>query len=364
MINTGEYQIIHYCPEHKEQVLKVLEYLWSYDRDKFVSHFEWKYELNPNADCVLGIVALYREKVVGFRGYFADRFIIKSPSHKFSILHPCDTVVHPEHRNKGLSVYMGNHAFLYDNNRYPVFMNMTCGSESLPGYLKMDFRPLEQKILLKKWRWNPVWIWKYRQIKSQKTPLENARISYGYHGDLLVSNKSMPEDMASVVEEHGYPENKLCLYQDQSFFKWRYNSCTQKYVFYFFMKDNTVKGYVVVRLSTNNNTGLIIDYAQAGVDAIKKILKYIIKAKHFIDLSIYSYGIDKQLYKTFSDLGFALQAKWMKFIPGRGLKKKPLFPLLVRPVKETVSEQDFVLYGLNILDFSNWLIKPICSDSV
>jgi GNAT superfamily N-acetyltransferase len=359
----GEYKFVHYCPEHKEQVLKVLEYLWSYDRHQFNSQFEWKYEQNPNTDSVLGIVALFRGKVVGFRGYFADRFIINGCSEKPTILHPGDTCVHPEHRRKGLSLSMGKLAFEYDDKRYPLFMNMTCSAQSLPGYIKMRFCPLEKKEQLNKYSLNPLRLWRYRQTRSQKFPLDNARIQFGRIGDIFVSRKPMPEQMASVVAQQDYPDDKLCLFQDRSFFEWRYNNCTHKYVFYFLMKEDAVIGYVVVNVADDNQAAKILDYAQICDNAIKTILRSIIKAKHFTKLSIYSYGLNEHFEQVLSDLGFSLHAPWKRFIPGRSRLQEDVLPILIRPVKENFSERDFFINGLDVRDIKNWSLKPICSDS-
>lgn len=364
MLTTNDYQIIHYRPEYKRQVLNVLEHLWSYERSKFDKFFEWRYERNPHTESVLGIIALYRGEVVGFRGYFADRFVIGDFPEKYVILHPGDTVVHPEHRNKGLSVAMGKLAFQYDNRQYPLFMNMTCNRKSFPGYLKMDFRPLEQKVMLKHWSFNPFWMWRYRQYIRRKAHLKKERNLYGRFGDILVSNSAMPVDMAGVVKKQGYPETKLCLYQDESFFKWRYNNYTHNYIFYYFINKGTINGYLVVKVSSiNNQQAEIVDYSQSCNDAVKKILKYIIKANHFIELLIYSYGISRELSYVFSELGFAQHWPLRKYIPGKNYQQETLLPLLVRPVTEVVSEQDFIIGGLNTLDFNNWQLKPICADS-
>jgi hypothetical protein len=360
---NSEYQFAYYGPEHKEQVLSVLEYLWRYERSKFAEFFAWKYECNPYIESVLGIVALYHGKVVGFRGYFANRFVINGCSDKIIILHPGDTCVHPEHRCKGLSVSMGKLALGYDNKRYPLFMNMTCGAESLPGYIKMGFYPLEQKVMLNKWCLNPSRLWKNRQTEDQRIPFDDAQIQFGRFGDIIVSRTPLPEQMASVVEQQGYPENKLCCYQDHSFFKWRYSNFTHKYIFYFLMKGETVIGYVVVDVSKNNQRATIIDYAQVIDGAIKTIIENIIKSKTFVKLSILSYGLNEQLFQVFSDLGFTFHSFWNKIIQRKGSAQKTTFPLLIRPIKEIVSEQDFIIYGLNTLDFNNWLLKPICSDS-
>ncbi|MBN1972651.1 MAG: hypothetical protein JW787_03370 [Sedimentisphaerales bacterium] len=358
-----EYQFVYYSPEHKEQVLNVLEHLWPYDRSKFADFFRWKYENNPYIDTVLGVAALYQGRVVGFRGYFANRFIINDYSDNLIILHPGDTCVHPEHQRKGLSVSMGKLAFQFDNKQYPLFMNMTCGAKSLPGYIKMGFSPLEQKNQLKKYSLNPLRMWRYRQDKARKSLQDDSRFQFGRIGDFVISCEPLPEQMASVVKRQGYPDGKLCFYQDRSFFEWRYRNVMHKYLFYFLMKEDIAAGYVVLDVNKNNQAAAIIDYAQACDNAIETILRKIIESKCFTVLSVYSYGLDKRLSEIFSNLSFSEISPWRKFIPQKDSLQEPVMPLLVRPVKEHFSEQDFIIHGVNTFKFENWLLKPVCSDS-
>jgi hypothetical protein len=42
-----EYEIVKYCPEFKQQVLKLQTHLWSPDVTVNSAYLEWKYERNP-----------------------------------------------------------------------------------------------------------------------------------------------------------------------------------------------------------------------------------------------------------------------------------------------------------------------------
>ena len=178
----------------------------------------------------------------------------------------------------------------------------------------------------------------------------------------------MPEQMASIVEQQGYPDGKLCLHQDRSFFEWRYSNSTHKYIFYFLMKGSMPAGYVVVDVGRNNQTAAIIDYAQVCDDAVERILRSIIRAEHFVMLSIFRYGLDPHLSQVLTGLGFSLHVSGSRFTRWqrglRGLRGgRDVLPLLIRPVREVFSEQEFIVHGLDVRDISNWVLKPVCSDS-
>jgi GNAT superfamily N-acetyltransferase len=105
-----EYEILLYHSEFFPQVVDLLKYLLGNDHNTNRDYFKWKYDDNPYTESPLGIMALYKGTVVGFRGYFATRFQIKGKNDKIISLCPGDTCVHPDHRRKGLSVTMGNRA--------------------------------------------------------------------------------------------------------------------------------------------------------------------------------------------------------------------------------------------------------------
>ena len=103
---------------------------------------------NPNVEVPLGIVAMHKDRVIGFRGYFATRFEIPDKTNNLIVLVAGDTCVHPEFRRKGLSVLMGNLAADAFSGDYRLFLNMTTTASSLPGYLKLGFQPITKKTYL------------------------------------------------------------------------------------------------------------------------------------------------------------------------------------------------------------------------
>ena len=72
-----DYETRRYRSEFFPQVVDQLQYLLGNDHNNNRSYFKWKYDDNPYTESPLGIMALYKGKVVGFRGYFATRFQIK-----------------------------------------------------------------------------------------------------------------------------------------------------------------------------------------------------------------------------------------------------------------------------------------------
>ena len=72
-----DYEIIPYESEFYQQVIDLFKYLLGSDKNRNKDYFNWKYKDNPNAEYPIGIMALYKRRVVGFRGYCPLRFQIK-----------------------------------------------------------------------------------------------------------------------------------------------------------------------------------------------------------------------------------------------------------------------------------------------
>lgn len=358
---SQDYEITRFRPEHLPGVLEVLGALWRSDRDTREKLFRWKYVENPNADEPLGIVALQGSQVAGFRGYFANRYGILPGGRDIVILHPGDTCVDPAHRNRNLSVAMGNLAKQYDGTRYRLFMNMTSSANSLPGYLKMGFVPLASKVHLTRHGANPL-DWLRSRRASHPQALSNSRIRFGRFGDVLVTDAPLPAEMASVAEYHWSGAPVLRPRQDQTFFAWRYCNPVQKYVFYFLLDRDSVRGYMALGLSPDNRIGEILDYGDRGDGAVVGILRHVVRSGAFLRLKVRRYGADEQLAVAARTLGFDIDPPWRRIL-GRRLGESTALPLLIRPIADAYAEGDWFIDGLDVRRIENWRLKPICSDA-
>ena len=128
MNNIG-YEIISFRPDLMHGVVRLLGHLWGEDRDKNLAYFNWKYNQNPYTENALGIVALQKNKVVGFRGYFATKWKITGSEKDIIVLCPGDTCVHPNHRRKRLSLIMGNMSMNEYAQKYPIFLYFTANNQ-------------------------------------------------------------------------------------------------------------------------------------------------------------------------------------------------------------------------------------------
>ena len=298
------YRIVHYHPDMFGKVLELMKWLHGDRHDVNKAHFQWKYCDNPYADRPLGIVALHNNDVVGFRGYLATAW------NKAMVLCAGDTIVHLEHRKKGLSIAMGEEAHNRYVSQYDVFMNFSGTTSSIPGYLKLGFVPLVDKVYL------------YKDSLDKEGQLD----------DVYESQEPMP---------YKAPDNVIALVRDDKFLKWRFRNNKNKYTFYRCQQD-------CITVSMNENySALILDYTENDVDVLKRIIQYATNVGSFTSIMIKDFSLSNGFSQVLKELGF------------KSRSKRRVVPVLVRPTGD-----DWLIDGLDIRKVGSWELRGICSDNV
>src|SRR5262245_47034570 len=142
-----EYEIVKYCSEFKQQVVKLQTHLWGPDVAVNSAYLEWKYERNPYMKTPFIHLALSAGQVVGMRGMYGAQWQIGCPAQTF--LAPCagDLVLAPDHRNRGLvTKIMETAADDLADNGYSYTFNFSAGLATQLGSLTTGWHsvgPLE-----------------------------------------------------------------------------------------------------------------------------------------------------------------------------------------------------------------------------
>lgn len=360
--NLPEYEIRPAVSSDFPGVAELLHYLTGADSAWNSDYLRWKYLDNPFVERPLGIVAMAGGEVAGFRGYYATPWEVLGSGHRTLILTPGDTCVHPEHRRKGLSVEMGRFAMHALHPAYRIFLNMTAGASSVPGYLRMGFVPLADKsrlTLVRPLRFARGLLRAGRSFVGRRgSALEH--IEFGEYGDIQVSPDPLPEEMARVAM-HGSPSGaKLTPLQDERFFRWYFSAPRANHVFYYAREGGGIAGYIVLQVTASGQLATIIDYSQRSFSAIAEILRFLAQSKPFGLLWVYEFTPDAELRQLLLDLGFRSNSA----VERLRRRMKRVWPLLVRPVREEPEERDWFVEGLDIREISSWDIREIRSDAI
>ena len=284
----------------------------------------------------LGIVALRKNdrKVVGFRGYFAENWQCNGT--QFKVLVAGDTCVLPKYRRKGLSVAMGFKAMEEYTSDYDLFLNFSSIPASSRGYLKLGFIPLVDKYNLE------------RHIGGD---VNAGTFDLGKFNNILVSNRPNPRELHNLASKEIY-NNMFSMVQDESFFEWRFKNKKSKYTFCYYIKDDSVKSYVVFGTQNEYRKGHILDYTENDTKGFEKIIKHAIGVKFFNTISIGNFNLSPGINKCLQDLGFKSNFK----------AHKKTVPVFVRTSKKHFEKNDWFIEGLDIRDIKNWKLKGICSE--
>ena len=49
----------------------------------------------------------------------------------------------------------------------------------------------------------------------------------------------------------------------------------RQYIFYYYVKDDVIRGYIVMGMFYKTREGLILDYAESETGSLEKILRYV-----------------------------------------------------------------------------------------
>lgn len=132
------HEVRPFRPGDREGILAL--YRTVFGGDPSPEWFAWKYENNPYAADVPIVVATIDGTVVGCRAFFALEMAVEGESHL--ALQPCDTMVHPDHRRRGLFVRMNRLAVERYADRPPAFCFNFPNDSSKPGNEAVGWRPV------------------------------------------------------------------------------------------------------------------------------------------------------------------------------------------------------------------------------
>lgn len=139
---TGEppsgYELRPYEVGDRTAVLDLYETVFGRERDE--RWFRWKFEANPFVDRVPIVVAERRGRLVGCRAFFPLEMRVDGRDRL--AFQPCDTMVHPDHRRRGLFTAMNRLAVERYRDGGPTFYFNFPNAKSRGGNLALGWEPV------------------------------------------------------------------------------------------------------------------------------------------------------------------------------------------------------------------------------
>lgn len=252
--------------------------------------FSWKYEANPYVDHVPIVVAELEGDLVGARPFFGLSMAVAG--RQYTALQPGDTMVHPDHRRKGLFTRMTERAIDRYEREEPAFFFNFPNDRSLKGYLKLGWHRVG--TLPRSYRVNDptrVLASRYDDRRLAVAGTVATRLVAGYDRlreavapaprDVPIRREeTVPADVLASIYRRGVPE-EIHAVRDEQFYEWRFDNPDWEYTTYY-TEDRTVGAVVGASASSGPDVTRIVDVVpltrRGGTDQLVALLDRILAA--------------------------------------------------------------------------------------
>lgn len=250
-------------PSDADAFCSLFETVWDHERDR--EWFRWKYVENPSVDHVPMFVAEADGELVGTRPYVALR--MRAGEATPLALLTADTMVHPDHRRRGLFTRMTERSLAFYADREPEFSFNQPNERSLSGYRKLGWQPLDAMTTYFRVQ-NPGSLAAAKTndgtlgaLARAATPLTDAALAvldrYGSRDPDLAVHSEPDVAVEPLVEAYrnDVPDAVHAL-RDERFYRWRFASPAWQRRTYVATDDGPIAA-ILVRTRTNDE-GIVV----------------------------------------------------------------------------------------------------------
>lgn len=247
----------------------------SFEKRMSKDYFTWKYVGNPfRIDRIPIIVAEHGNRLVGARSCVATRMMIGGKI--VSALQPCDTMVHPEFKGRGVFTQMNEFAIKeFQGTDYKIFYNFP-NKKSFRGNLKCGWQTIN-KI---GWYWqmldpekvvNTVFDkYAFRKVGGILSAVFWHKLRLPEFREQNITIESVND--LNVLERIFYEweragNDRICTVRDKTYLNWRFRAHPEKeYLFIVAQVGTGSRGYFVLNTERfmSMNRGTISDYLVTG----------------------------------------------------------------------------------------------------
>jgi hypothetical protein len=383
---AADYRIVPYRPEYKTQVIEFQKALWSPSAELNEAYLDWKHLRNPYVSEPLIYLALCGQEIVGMRGFFGAKWQFGSSRDTMKIPCATDMLIAPNHRNRNLMTLIMK-AALNDlaQKDHLYALSMSAGSMTLVSQMAMGWRSTgslqpERRIvstrqkfpavrtLLKK---SPKIVSVYRWLRrpGQTAASDSTCPSPANHFDVFdsrsdqrshrigtvvsIQNVPRPADMAGVVARLEN-DGRIRHVMDEPYFAWRFQNPRSRYRFLFW-DDGRLEGYLVLQatpLPWMPHINLVVWEATAE-QAYADLLQAAIELVGNETLFTWSATLGESEQLILSAAGFTRVVQTITQHPAT---------VLVRPTRDEMLNQEWLVGGRRLLDLGSWDLRMIYSD--
>ena len=344
-----------YSAEYADQCTELEKFLWKEDKKGREERFKWEYTDCPNYKHPLSVIAVNEEdEVLGFRGYFINRFRINGSIVKIAQL--ADTIVSNKARRRGIFQKMTEFSLEYlSDNEISLVLNLSPSWPPYHGYKKLGFEDLAP--FHSRYRFSWINLFTQKVCKKGRNDWINRQEYINPYGENLKFYicQNITDDVLESVRSLVYTD-RINSYLDFSNLKWRCRHPGKKYI-YAYTKDSNGKLLSFAMLSTSDyytyHLGLLL-YDDLKVS--RKLFKAFVKEYKPAIIAAWDFAIDDRERKFLSKLGFLSIPLINK------IRKNP--PALVRTLqRHEDGSLNWCVNGVDIRRVENWNLSKLDLDS-
>lgn len=334
-MQKNNFEIVPIEKKHIEGIAKIRNTGFSIDNsfEKQMFRLKHLYLDNPfTQKFPTSLVALKNNKVVGFRGLIGLPFSINHK--KINVLIPSSAATHPDYRRQGLFSLLNKTSFEMHKENYHLFLNTSSNKLSTPGYLKLGWQVLGEKDYL----------YKLALLKNKKQ-------KKGYN--VTFHDYTSINDIMTISEYSKFKNDSIHLFKgDKKLTLWLFN--LSGYKFCSLKRDNKLIAYCYYLIK--NKTCIIADFDSIDDQFSLSCLTNVIAKKYKIFFfNFFTAKNNSTLYKTISSSNFVSTNNWIR----NKILNKPLTPFLIRPVKLSFNNNDFMIDNTDVRNIDNWNINRL-----
>ena len=260
----ADYGIRRFRPDDVDAFLALHRETFGTDHDR--EWFAWKYEENPYVYHVPVFVAERAGELVGARPFFALELSVNGGRHL--ALQPCDTMVHPDHRQRGLSTRLNEAAIEQYRDRDVSFLFDFPDERTAAQYLQQGWKRVADQPTYYRVH-NPAGLkdasaaWASLGVRAL-TPLVERY-------NRLSTRRLSPSEAVTVERHDAVPAATLAgieydrrkkgihVHRDVRFYDWRFRNPAREYAAYVARRDGDPIAGVVVATSSDGAVATLTD---------------------------------------------------------------------------------------------------------
>lgn len=241
----------------------------SFGRNMLPEIWDWKYIYNPLASKAPDVVvAIEGSKIIGARPFLLIEMWIKGS--KIITAHHCNTMVHPDHQNKGIFNEMGKFAVQYLKERNIAFSYGFPGLKSRRGFLSQGYRIIEPVNIR-------FWPLKARSMIASRFKNKGLGNTLGYIYEKLQTSRNRSNKPSSyqiqISNKYHKKMNQIDSLREKSIIelvrsevnlRWRFDNHPEHNYKYILAENNQKScGYAVINVKEQPNgliSGIITDH--------------------------------------------------------------------------------------------------------